>query len=568
MTTAKFACAGALIYLVLAPPVMAQDPAPPTSGLIERPSERPLPSPGFEPESDQAPPLQLPPVAPPKEKGALSGLRVSVREFRFSGNTVFKADELAEIAAPYTNRVITSEELDELRQALTLHYVERGFINSGAVIPDQRVTDGVVEIRIVEGRLTDIEVEGLETLRPEFVSERIALGAGPPLNVDELQRRLRILLDSPFIERINADLRPGDQPGDARLTAQVKEGRRYDLELGLDNHVSPSLGDARGWIAGVFRNPTGAGDALTTSVAYAKGLAPDFDIEYTRPLNAWDTSLSLFFERTESEVFEEPFDDLDIESKSWSAGLGLDQPLFRTPEQLFSVGVRFERRYSKTFLLGEPFAFSPGVSSEGESDVSVLRFTGDWLRRSRSQVLAARSTFSVGTDAFGATTNSSDPDGQFLTWLGQFQWLRRIGDASGQVVFRTDVQLANDPLLPLEQFAIGGANSVRGYRENQLVRDWGYTSSLEYRIPILKNALGRTTLQLAPFVDVGAGWNRNRTTPEPRTIWSLGTGLRWDPHPKLHAQLYWGKDMEDVENPTHTIQDSGFHFLIKANIFN
>jgi len=55
---------------------------------------------------------------------------------------------------PYTNREITSEELEDARRAVTVYYISHGYINSGAVIPDQTPDNGVITIRIVEGALS------------------------------------------------------------------------------------------------------------------------------------------------------------------------------------------------------------------------------------------------------------------------------------------------------------------------------------------------------------------------------------------------------------------------------
>ncbi|MDQ3960621.1 MAG: hypothetical protein M3255_10240 [Pseudomonadota bacterium] len=94
---------------------------------------------------------------------------------------------------------------------------------------------------------------------------------------------------------------------------------------------------------------------------------------------------------------------------------------YRTPQRQLLGELIFERRSSETFLLGQPFSFSPGVRN-GESEVTVLRLVQEWVDRRPNQVLAARSIFSVGLDALGVTTSPRDlPDGQFFTWLGQFQ---------------------------------------------------------------------------------------------------------------------------------------------------
>ena len=180
--------------------------------------------------------------------------------------------------------------------------------------------------------------------------------------------------------------------------------------------------------------------------------------------------------------------------------------------------------------------------------------------------------FSFGIDAKSATINSGDiPSGEFFAWLGQFQWASLLGENLGQLIFRANTQLTNDPLLSMEKFAVGGALSVRGYRQNQIVRDIGYDISLEYRYPLMNDASGRNVLVLAPFIDAGGGNNNsellNALDPNPSDIYSAGLGLRWDPTTKVHAQLYWGHAFTDVfVNDFSSIQDDGIHFLISANV--
>jgi hemolysin activation/secretion protein len=185
-------------------------------------------------------------------------------------------------------------------------------------------------------------------------------------------------------------------------------------------------------------------------------------------------------------------------------------------------------------------------------------------------VVATLSRFSLGIDALGATVKDSEPDGQFFAWLGQFQWIRRLGNKGAQVVFRTDVQLASAPLLSLEKFAVGGANSVRGYRENLLVRDNGFVSSLEFRIPIplFRERFGEGAIQLAPFADFGRSWDKEEDEEPPfKTISSAGLGLRWAIHRTTHLQAYWGFAFRDVDTADHDLQDEGVHFQITNRLF-
>src|SRR5207248_2408577 len=106
---------------------------------------------------------------------------------------------------------------------------------------------------------------------------------------------------------------------------------------------------------------------------------------------------------------------------------------------------------------------------DGETAVSVIRFGQEWVFRTQREVIAVRSNFHFGVQALDATENGTARDGRFFAWLGQAQYVRRLDQRGTQVMLRGDAQWTSDQLLSLEQLAIGGINTVRGYRENLLV---------------------------------------------------------------------------------------------------
>ena len=528
------------------------------------------------------PPLGLPPEAPIDVPGQSAGEKetaveetkvpygaaVFIKEIHLSGNTVFSTEDFQTIITPYTNRLVYSSELEDLRVELTRYYIERGYLNSGAALPDQKVVDGIVKMTIVEGRLTEIEVKGNKHLSSNYIKKRLELGAGPPLNVNELQEQIQIMLESPVINTINSALRPGDRPGEAGITAQVNEGPRFQFIPVIDNRLSPVLGDVRAVLPVYLYDLTGHGDVLTGSLGLSEGLADGY-INWLMPLNAYDTKLSLFADKSDAEVVNGEFKVLDIENKTQTLGFRVSHPFYRSPTHNFSMALGMDVRTSESLLLGQGFAFTPGVPPDGVVDLSIIRFSQNWSNRGLNQVLAAHSMFSFGIDANDATINTGNvPSGEFFAWLGQFQWAKLLSDNWGQLIFRANVQLTNDPLFSMEQFAVGGALSVRGYRENQIVRDTGYDVSLEYRYPVMKDATGRSVLALAPFIDAGGGNNNDRPNgPNPSDISSAGIGVRWDPTTKVHAQLYWGHAFDDVlVGDYDSLQDDGIHFLISANL--
>ena len=122
-------------------------------------------------------------------------------------------------------------DMESLRRELTLLYVNRGYINSGAVIPDQEVTDGLLSLQIIEGRIAKIQITGNKWFKNEYLSDRIALDAGTPVNIIPLQNRLQFLQQDNRIRLIHAELRPGDRLGEGELQVDVEENRRFLLGL-------------------------------------------------------------------------------------------------------------------------------------------------------------------------------------------------------------------------------------------------------------------------------------------------------------------------------------------------
>jgi hemolysin activation/secretion protein len=515
--------------------------------------------------------LPPPPLTPKFEP--IPGLRVFVREIRVTGSTVFTADELAKVTAPYLNRELTSEDLEALRVALTLLYVNNGYVNSGAILPDQTVTDNVITFQIVEGGLTGVEVDGNRWFRSNYFQKRFNLDAGPPLNINALQRRLQLMLEDQRIQRLNAELKPGLRRGEGILDVHVEERTPYKLSFVYNNYQSPSVGEDRGIVILEHQNLTGNGDMATAQYGRSRGLDPLLDFKYSFPFTAYDTTASLQYRRNTFAVVEEPFEDLDIDSKSHIYTIAFRQPVYRTLNSEVALEFTGERLSHETLLLGERFSLEPGARN-GRSIVTALRLGQEFIHRTQNQVIAARSRFSFGVDALDATINSQGlPDGKFFAWLGQFQWVRRLGILNSYSIFRTDVQLSDDPLLSLEQISVGGRYSVRGYRENTMLRDRAIITSLETRVPLIQNVFWADFLELAPFVDFGRGWNRQRETPDPQDISSVGVGVRWGlttswPVPiRPQFELYWGHRLRKVDKPGGSLQDNGIHLQFVLGVF-
>ncbi len=539
--------------------VYSQEPVQP----LQRPAERPLDAPAQR--QRPAPAISLPPAPTIPADKLSAALRVFVKRFSFEGNTVVSDAELALITRPYEGRQIDAEELQAVRRAVTLYYIDRGYINSGAMIPDQPVDQGVIRLRIIEGRLTGIEVSGNDWLRTAYLWQRIRLGSEQVLNIQVLKDQLFILQQDPRISQLHARLEPGSKPGESVLHVRVVEDHPLQMYFSADNHSSPSVGEGRGELTLLHNDLTGNGDTLSGQYVYSRGL-DNYDISYALPLSAMDDRIRFSYTQGESRIIEQPFTQLDIKNKSRTSALAYVHPYYRTPDAIYDVSLQVETRESQTFLGGEPYSFIE-TAEQGKTRLSVVRLVHSWLQRYPQRIVTGRSTLSKGINERRATISEQEPDGDFVSWLGQAQWVERWPASHHELVTRGALQVSDDPLLPMEQFSIGGANTVRGYRENQLVGDNGIVVSIEYRIPIFGAASEYGRFQLAGFADYGQSRNRVTDDPKPNELYSAGLGLRWHNGSYSRFELYWAKPLRDVSVQSGSLQDEGIHLRFETRVF-
>jgi len=549
---------------------------------IPRPAdELPVPPP-FEAERPEP---VLPPPPAPLPGGAAPGAagpRVHVRAVRVVGADALGEARIARLVAPYVGRALGTEDLLALCDAITRAYVEAGYATSGAFLPDQRIEDGTVEVRVVEGGLARIDVEGLRWLRPAYVRRRIALGAGRPLDVNALERELQLLLRDPRLASLHAELVPGPGRGDALLRVRAEEAFPVHAAIEGGNLEPPSVG---AWRAGAelwTDDLTGIGDVLRVAYGGSRGL-DDWQASYAVPWNEWDGTVGAHFRLGESRVTEDPFDALDIESTTSTVGFALRQPVLRDLRWDAALLATFEWRETESRLAGERFSFTP-ESEDGRTKLRVLRIGGELAFRDRTQVLAVRALGSAGLDVWNATRREGHlpngdgiPDGRFFAALVQAQWARRFElpfaprgllGSGLESLLSLSAQLATSPMPAAEQLAVGGLHSVRGYRENQLVRDSGVVGSAELRWAVLARADGSPILQIVPFADAASAWNVRRATPDPRWLAGVGAGVRWNVWRGIWAEAWWAARLRDVDvPPERDLQDEGVHLRLVARLF-
>lgn len=515
------------------------------------------------PSDESAPPTESPVEAPDDS----TEVQFFVERIEVLGSTVFDEEDFAPITAPVEGREVTLSDLQNVADAITQLYLDEGYLTSRAILVDQVIRDGVVQIQIVEGRIGEIQIQGNERLRDRYIRRRIELGATTPLRTDRLEDQLRLLRADPLLENVEASLRAGDELGESILIVRVTEADAFIGELRADNYSPPSVGSDRVGLTLGYGNVSGLGDALVVSYdRTAQGGAQVADFSYRIPVNPMNGTVQLRTVIDRNEVIQEPFDVFDIEGESERYEVSYRQPLVRSPREEFALSLGFAYRDGQV-LAFDLIPLSLGANEEGVTRTSVLRFGQDYVKRDVQGAWALRSQFSIGIDVFNATVNENLPDSRFVSWLGQAQRVQRIGD-DHLLIAQLDMQFTPDALLSSEQFVIGGGQSLRGFRQNARAGDNGIRFSLEDRITLVRNEAGAPIFQLAPFVDLGTVWNDgdNVDLPDQRFLAGIGTGILWEMFPNFNVRLDFTLPLVDLDDRGDNIQDDGIYFSVNYQL--
>ncbi len=549
----SFSCLSIINFII---PVSMAESAHPASKLV--------PLPGYLP--DSKPEFSLPQILPSEPVSAKTDeAGIQLNAIDFQGNTVFKSEQLQQLLAEFLQKKLNGHDLEQMGFIVSQFYQNAGYINSFAYLPEQDLRQGRLLIQVREGRLSDINVHGQGWLDEDYITSRLM--HDEILNINQLQEKYLLLINDPLIERLNGTLSPGSELATSKLDLQVTRSRHYGLSLSGNNYRAPSIGAEQFQSHVWLRNLTGWGDLLDFNFAVSEG-STSYSGRYSIPFNGYGSQFEFQFELGDSSVIEEPLDLVNIESEVENFSWSVSHPVYQSLHEQLKLGVTFAVRKNQTYLLGEKFSFEDGLE-DGKSRVSVFRLFQQYLLRGNNQVLAFRSTFNVGVNAFNATIQSDDklPDSEFFSWLGQLHYVAEILDNGAQIKLRANLQVADDSLLSQERISIGGISSVRGYRENELVRDQGYSAGVEFHYPLFKQFNHDSgQLNAIVFMDYGEAWNKGQSS---ENLHSVGFGFHWQGFEYLAVDFHYAHDIKQArDKPDYNLQDDGIHFNVSVSSFH
>jgi hemolysin activation/secretion protein len=496
----------------------------------------------------------------------------AVNEIQVRGATVLSSYEISAVTDPYIGRELHIEDVAAIINTLNGLYSSKGYLNSGVTFP-QQPSDSSLLLEAVEGGLTQIDVVINGRLSASHIDAVIRSELSGPLNVNQLQSAFSRLEQQPTIEAVKGRLEPGDAPGESRLALEVVEADAFSFTVNANNYRSPSVGNRQLQLQLQHINLTGEGDTLNVGIDVTEGMDSG-SIAYSYPVPVIKSRLGAFYSMGDTVVVEAPFDEIDLRSDIDAVGVSIETAFVDTASRSISSRFGIEKKTSNASLLGLPFDFNPG-SVNGVSKATVVTAALSFQQRSAAHAIAARIAVRQGIDAMDATISTTgQADGKFSLWQLQLTYVKLFERQGADWTFSmaANGQFSGDTLQAFERYALGGHGSIRGYRENQVLRDQAWEIRTQLVMPIYEGApiykgtssdKGRSMgsrLSIYPFVDVGEARNAETqaNVRQSVTLGSVGLGVKYEIG-AFTGLLEWAERFKEKQEQDNTLQDKGIH---------
>jgi hemolysin activation/secretion protein len=479
-----------------------------------------------------APGSQGAPVDPLKQVGTAptnghgpassSGDHFLLRQVVFSHSALLPQADLDAAAQPFVGRHMGRAELRELLAHVNALYTKRKITTARAVFANQAVTNGVVHVELVEGRLAKLKILGTQHTHDAFIRKRVNIEDGQVVDSDVLRDDL-VYLNRTSDLQTKALLEPGVERGQTDILLNITEPSRYSLDLFVDDNGVDSTGLLREGVDGHMYGLFGVDDRLDANIAHSTG-ANDGTVSYSIPVTTSNGRLAVSYASSQINVINGAFRDIDVTGRSSVGSVGYTQPIVATLSWLVSGIAQYSIDNSSTNISGQRIAdtrtqqYTLGGSVQHQSDGQSWSVTQLVTRLHSNEPM-------LGKDNFLIAPGSAD----FVQRLGQSLWAIRA-DAGWQFSTGDNIPSAN-------LFQIGGTGSVRGYERGIISGARGYYVDLE-----LHRTIG-ARWDLYGFVDHGTIYS---FYPSSESITGVGPGV-------LFRYSKWLTVSADVAKPLQTV---------------
>jgi hemolysin activation/secretion protein len=435
-----------------------------------------------------------------------------VNEIQFTSvSEILTGEELNLLTVQYLGRRVTLKQLNELIDRINGLYRSKGVVTAQASLPSQDVTDGQIRIRLIEGRVSGIRVDGNASTREAYITDRISLKPGMLVDLPTLESDL-IRFNRSNDAQLRASMRPGAALGKTDIGLMLMEPDVQDLRIFADSAGSSATGVARVGVSYTRRSLTGNRDELVLSAVRSEGNT-GMSMTYSLPVNRSGTRLNVGYFNDTVKIISGPIADLHVTGRATAWSLVVRQPLMTSTTMQVDGLVTWKQRRMANLIDGAPLTASDLNSGSIGLEVQEIDAKGYW---------------SGSAEFVSGTNKPDDSDGlSFNVVRGSLRRTFNLSqDWSVNGVFNW--QYAWESLLPpSEQIQLGGEGSVRGFDPGVFSGDRGWVSNLELQRQIRFASNPNWHIGLVAFVDHGEvkPYRPQNDERNVDTLTSLGLGV-------------------------------------------
>lgn len=526
---------------------------------------------GAEPAAPVDPPALPFPVPTEDQRNLQRDLSFPVRQYRVRGSKLLSPEEIGEAVYPYTGLARTLDDLESARAALEKAYRDKGYQSVGVELPQQNGTRGIIYLLAVENAVGRLRVRDAKYHLPSEIKENApSLAEGTVPDFAKVQEDI-VALNSWSARKVTPSLRPGVAPGTIDVDLIVEDTLPLHGSIELNNRYSPDTTPLRLNVSANYDNLWQRGHSLGFSTQLAPERIEDAEIysAYYIARFAKAPDFSLLFSATKQ--------NSDVSTLGGAAVAGRGEifgvrGLFTLPRQgdyFHSVSVGMDlKRFDEDLQIGNE-SFTTPV----EYFPMSLSYGGGWIGEQSFTEVNASATWNLrgmgsGIDEFDA--KRYEADGSFFYFRGDLartQELPQGWEAFGKL----QAQATTNPLVNSEQFAGGGASTVRGYLESEALGDGGWFLTGEIRTPSLLKSTAKddsgkaeSEWRFHTFYDVGRLY-LNEPLPQQKDLfrlssWGVGTRFTLREHLEGSVEVAWPLD----DQGTTQASDAFMLFQVEA----
>ncbi len=442
----------------------------------------------------------------------------NIHSVNLTGVSVVKEEYLQVVALPYLNRPLTNQDLANLKFDIERELFERGYSLVKAITPVQDLSDGVLDVQLVEATVGSVNVTSNTSLSPglaDAINQRIQ--PGDVFN-EEVAESMVSDIDTLKDVQASLTLQPGREFATTDIAVAISEASDDVNYAQIDNYGSKFTGEYVGSVHLEQSNTLGLGETV-----YVDGRISNDNLWFAgggvrTPIGVRNVMLEASGSYSENQIGD-ILEPQDIEGNTTRFDVGLSSNVINRKTERLNVKVGFEYRDHESTQQG---------TIATEDNIRQVYGQASYLTRGNASVWYGAVKVSQGVDAFGA---SSDFDPMLTRARGENDAVivrpvlvanvRPIDD--GTVKFAFSSQLASENLLSSDLFALGGYGSVRGFDPAQEVGEAGYQFSLEYAHELGLHPDWFVTV--GPFLDGGMVFNNVPQSSVDRHLYSVGLGM-------------------------------------------